>query len=160
MSEAFFAGRIFVPGEQDGYKFLMWGTHSLPTDGRNGMVFSTTVAEPAEGAFLCKVPAGWLLVAAAGRYQPVRHTFLDDSPAGDENARSLQVLGVPVLTIEEGNKRLKEDGAMMLYSITSEEKQRAEATARHAAWLAEYEAKKAKKATKAAKKSAKHRMSA
>lgn len=146
MSEAFFAGRIFVPGEQDGYKFLMWGTHSLPTDGRDGMVFSTTVAEPAEGAFLCKVPAGWLLVAGAGRYQPVRHTFLDDSLQA-ENARSLQALGVPVLTIEEGNKRLKEDG-VMLFSITGDEKRRAEATARHNAWYAEYQAKKAAKAAK------------
>lgn len=146
-NEAFFAGRIFVHGEQNSYRFLMWGTHSMPTDNEGGMSFSTTIAEPAEGAFLCKLETGWLLVMGAGERSPVRHTFLDASLEAEENAASVVSLGVPALTIEEGNDRVRKDG-VMLYSITGDEKQRAAATARYEAWQDERADKNGKTGSK------------
>lgn len=124
--DAVFAGRLFVPGEQNGYRFYLWGDLRLP-DGRHheeGMVFSMTVAEPADGAFLCKLEKGWLFVVGVSKNSNFRHTFFDDSPQAEANALAMQRMGIPVLSTEEGNKRVLEDG-LHLYSITADERQQA-----------------------------------
>lgn len=124
MKDAFFAGRVFVPGEQNGFRFILWG--DAPWAGHNeevGMSFSSTFAEPADGAFLCKVSAGWIFVTGAGKKQNFRHTFTDDTPQADVNAQAMAALGIPILSLEEGNQRVRADG-IALYSITDDEKRR------------------------------------
>lgn len=130
VSDAYFAGRIFVLYEQNGIQFLMWGTHSIPFDGKGQLALSTTVAEPVAGAFLAPHENGWLLVAGRGKYSAVRHTFFDESPEAAANAESVQALGVPVISVEEGQERVREDGGIVL-SITGDEKRQAEAAARY-----------------------------
>lgn len=131
MSEAYFAGRIFILYEQNGIQFLMWGKHSIPFGG-NGLAISKTVAEPVAGAFLAPLKNGWLLVSGRGTYSAVRHTFFDESPEAAANAESVQALGVPVISIEEGQNRVREEGGIIL-SITGDEKRQAEADARYEA---------------------------
>lgn len=125
IDDAVFAGKLFVPGEQNGYRFYMWGDAHIPNgqDDHDGAIASTTVAEPADGAFLCKLDNGWLFVAGAHRHSPLIHTFFDDSPQAGVNAVSMQSLGIPILTMEEGNERIKMSGKS-LHSITAEERQR------------------------------------
>lgn len=130
MSEACFAGRIFALYEQNGIQFLMWGRHSVPFDGKGQMVLSTTMAEPVAGAFLAPLEKGWLLVAGRGTYSAVRHTFFDESQEAATNAESVQALGVPVITIEEGQDRVRKGGGIVI-SITGDEKSKAEAAARY-----------------------------
>lgn len=131
--DAFFAGRLFMPAEQNGHHFYMWGEHRF-SDGRDNeseTTFSMTVAEPADGAFLCKLDSGWLFVVGVSRYCNFRHTFFDDSPEADANALAMQSLGVPVLSHEEGNRRVRDDG-VHLRSITAEERQIAKILAEQA----------------------------
>ena len=111
MEDAFFAGRVFVPGERDEFRFFLWG------DG------SATYAEPADGAFLCKVSAGWIFVAGKAEYQNFRHTFTDDSLEAEENAKAMAALGIQILSFEDGNQRVRADG-IAIYSITDDEKRR------------------------------------
>lgn len=134
MIDAFFAGRIFVLGEQNDYHFLLWGDHVMPSNGDEGIFLSTTVAEPAQGAFLCQLERGWLLVAGAGEYKGFRHTFFDASPEASDNAAALHALGIPIITVEEGNSRVRSDG-VPLFSVTGDERRCADAAARHSANL-------------------------
>lgn len=130
MTDAFFAGRVFAPGEQDGFKFLLWGDYPIGEHRETRMTVSSTFALPFQGSFLCELETGWLLVAGVGRYNNLRHTFFDDSSEASENARAMQNLGIPILTKDEGNHRVKADG-VTLYSITGEEKRRADALTRN-----------------------------
>lgn len=128
MKDAFFAGKVFAPGQQDGYRFFMWGESQIPYGQTNEMAFSSTCTEPADGAFLCEMKTGWLFVTGVGEHNNFRHTFFDDSTEATTNARAMESLGIPVLTIEAGNERVKADG-VTLYSITGDEKRRALALA-------------------------------
>lgn len=132
-AEAFFAGRSFAYSTtQDGTRWLMWGTHDMATD-RPGMHLAATYAEPADGAFQCKLDTGWMLVAGAGRHS-FRHTFLDASADAEANALEMhEALGIPIVTIEEANSRVRKDG-VALHSITGGEKRQAEASARFQQW--------------------------
>ena len=130
--DAFFAGKVFVPGEQDGYRFFLWGEADLNLSRQDRMSFTSTSAEPAEGAFLCELPAGWLFVVGARKNSPAyRHTFFDDSAKRSDNARAMQDLGVPVISLDDADKRVRDD-RVPLYSVTGDEQKRAEALARHA----------------------------
>lgn len=130
--DAFFAGRVFVPGEQNGYRFFLWGEADLNLKREDRMSFTSTFAEPADGAFLCELPTGWLFVVGPRKNSPAsRHTFFDDSEKRAENAKAMQDLGIPVLSLDEADTRVRADGSA-LYSITGDEKKRAEALARHA----------------------------
>lgn len=121
-NEAYFAGRLFMRGRQDEYEYLMW---CVPPDIHNHqeMQITTSVAEPLQNAFVCKLKNGWIFVCGTTEYSPVRHTFLDDSENAERNAMSLKAIGVPELPIEEGNSQVREIGAQ-LYSVTGDEKQR------------------------------------
>lgn len=123
MDDAFFAGRVFVPGEQDGFRFFLWGEGQLQSGKDGGMAFSSSFAEPADGAFLCKVSTGWIFVTGVSKNQHFRHTFTDDSPQAEENARAMAALSIPILSLEEGNQRVRADG-IAPYSITADEKRR------------------------------------
>lgn len=123
MKDAFFAGRVFAPGEQNGFRFFLWGNTPWPGQQEGGMSFSSTFAEPADGAFLCKVSAGWMFVTGAGKNQNFRHTFTDDTPQADANAQAMAALGIPILSLEEGNQQVRADG-IAPYSITADEKRR------------------------------------
>ena len=130
--DAFFAGKVFAPGEQDGYRFFLWGQADLNLKREDRMAFTSTFAEPALGAFLCEVPAGWLFVVGARKNSPAyRHTFLDDSEMRWENAKAMQDLGVPVLSMNDADAQVRADG-VQLYSITGDEKRRTESLARFA----------------------------
>lgn len=119
--DAFFAGRIFVVGEQtDGYKYLAWGTHSFQNGMMSGMNTTTTHTDPLDGAFLCKVHQGWLLVAGFGKYNNFRNTYLDDSDEAEQNALSISKLGIPIISLSDANLRVKTEGGI-LRSITLEE---------------------------------------
>ena len=113
MDDAFFAGRVFVSGEQDGFRFFLWSDAPL-----NELMPSSFVAEPADGAFLCKLSDGWLFVSGLSKYQNFRHTFADTSPQAHENAKAMAALGIPILNIEEGNQRVQADG-IALYRISA-----------------------------------------
>lgn len=123
MMDAFFAGRVFVPGEQHGFRFFLWGEGALPAGNNGEMAFVSSFAEPADGAFLCKVKDGWLFVTGVGEHENFRHTFFDNSPEAEANAQAMQALGIPVLSLEEGNARVKADG-VALYSVTADEQRR------------------------------------
>lgn len=131
ISDAFFAGRIFAPGEQDGFRFFLWGESNLPLGQEAGIATASTFAEPADGAFLCKMQTGWLFVAGVIEQSNFRHTFFDGSNEAAENALAMQELGIPIVAIEEANQRVKSDG-VPLYSVTEDEKRRADALARQA----------------------------
>lgn len=124
--DAVFAGRLFVPVEQNGYHFFLWGNVAT-FDGRviPGQIrFSHMNAEPAKGAFLSKIKGGWIFVVGVRQGSPWRHTFNDTSPQADENAKAMQRLGIPVLSIKEGNLAIKAD-RMPLHSVTADEESRA-----------------------------------
>lgn len=123
MNDAFFAGRVFVSGEQDGFRFFLWGQGSLLASEEGEMSFVSSFAEPADGAFLCKIENGWLFVTGAGEHNHFRHTFFDNSPVAEANAQAMQALGIAVLSLEEGNARVKADG-VALYSVTADELRR------------------------------------
>ena len=123
MTDAFFAGRVFVPGEQDGFRFFLWGEGGLPIRNNVEMAFISSFAEPADGSFLCKVKDGWLFVTGVGEHENFRHTFFDNSPEADANAQAMQALGIALLSLEEGNARVKADG-VALYSVTADELRR------------------------------------
>lgn len=124
MKDAFFAGRVFVPGEQNGFRFFLWGDTPWAGHQAEGeMSFSSTFAEPADGAFLCKVSAGWIFVTGAGKNHNFRHTFTDDTPQAEANAQAMAALGIEILSLEEGNQRIRADG-IAPYSITADEKRR------------------------------------
>lgn len=125
MRDAFFAGRVFVLGERDGFRFFLWG-ETLPRAKADAMTFTSSFAEPADGAFLCALKTGWLFVAGAGKHNNFRHTFFDDSHEASDNAQAMQTLGIPLLSLDEANQRVRTEG-VALYSITDNEKQRADA---------------------------------
>lgn len=132
MKDAVFAGKVFVLGEQDRYRYFMWGDVQLPHDwDSEDWTMITSVAEPADGAFLCKLDTGWIFVVGASESSNFRHTFFDDSPQADDNAKNMHALGVPVLDLEEAKKQVQE-ARVPLRSITAEERQRAEALAKSA----------------------------
>ncbi|PKM47116.1 MAG: hypothetical protein CVV05_01625 [Gammaproteobacteria bacterium HGW-Gammaproteobacteria-1] len=122
-ADAFFAGRLFVPGEQNGYRFFLWGSITIPDGkGYSGEIrFSHTVAEPADGAFLCRLESGWIFVVGVRRNSPFRNAFTDDSAQADANAAAMHRLGVPILTLQEAQEKAKADG-IPLYSVTAEER--------------------------------------
>lgn len=125
MLDAYFAGRVFVHCEQDGYRCFLWGCNTLSNRETPGeMVFYTSCAEPADGAFLCKLDNGWLFVAGVNNNQNFRHTFFDDSPRAADNAYEMQEMGIPVLTQVVATKRVN-IAKIPLYSITGEERRRA-----------------------------------
>lgn len=126
MIDAFFAGRVFALGEQDGFRFFLWGEASVAGKQAGEMSIIASYAEPADGAFLCKLESGWLFVAGAGARRQFRHTFFDCSPEADANAQAMHDLGIPILSISEGNERVRADG-VALYSVTGDEKRRASA---------------------------------
>lgn len=95
----------------------MWGKHSVPFDGKGQMVLSATMADPVAGAFLAPLEKGWLLVVGRGTYSAVRHTFFDESPEAATNAESIQALGVPVISLEEGQDRVREGGGIVILSL-------------------------------------------
>lgn len=129
MNDAFFARKIFTSGEQNGYRFFMWGESQLPFGEKGEMASTSTYAEPADGAFLCELKTGWLFVTGVGANNNFRHTFFDDSPDAATNARAMESLGIPILPVEDANHRVKADG-VTLFSITGDEKRRAMALAR------------------------------
>ena len=130
--DAFFVGRVFAPGEQNGYRFFLWGEADLNLKREDRMSFTSTFAEPADGAFLCELPAGWLFVVGVRKHSPAgQHTFFDDSEMRLENAKAMQDLGIPILSMNDADAQVRADG-VPLYSITGDEKRRAEALARFA----------------------------
>lgn len=127
MKSANFADRVFVPGEQDGFRFFLWGNDAIADISQpEVMAFSSTYAEPSDGAFLCELETGWLFVTGVKDHHNFRHTFFDDSSEAAENAIEMQGLGIPVLTHTDASKRVNADG-VRLYSITAEERRRAAA---------------------------------
>ncbi|AVA38270.1 hypothetical protein [Cupriavidus metallidurans] len=130
-TDAYFAGRIFARGEQDGYRFFLWGDVPVGQRKDAGISFTSLYSEPADGAFLCQLEPGWLFVTGTRKNSLRRNTFLDDTPDAYANALALQGLGCEVLTVDEGNARVQSDG-VPLYSVTGEEKRRATALAKHA----------------------------
>ncbi|MGN5477673.1 hypothetical protein ACTMU2_14300 [Cupriavidus basilensis] len=131
-NDAYFAGRVFARGEQDGYRFFLWGDVPPFGQAKDARVsFTSMYAEPADGAFLCELESGWLFVTGTKPNAARRNMFVDKTPDALANALALQALGCEVLTVNAGNDRVRADG-VPLHSVTAEEERRADALAKHA----------------------------
>ena len=121
--EAVFAGRLLV---QDGGHLIECAV---------GATMTHMHAYKLDGAFLTRTEAGaWLFVG--GVAGPMRPALTDDGPDRDRAAQALHALGVPILAPEDAQAAYQAAGRP-IHNITTEERERAEATARAQARAAE-----------------------
>lgn len=102
--------------EDNGRRFLLLHQGDrASTDAE--FVWSRTLGAPMDGAFLCRrtttTDGVSFLVSGINPVYGFRFGFEDRSPDAGAHAHSVAMLGVPVLTLDEAQGRLRADGARL-----------------------------------------------